>query len=77
MPRKPSAFDPIDQDEVLAFKKAVATAAAASTSKPSQSQVTSGPLHQRPPLTGFEDTLLLEPEEANSPLSRTQFGDLD
>lgn len=69
-------FDPIDQAEVLAFKKAIgaipstaseATAGKARTSSPRQPGV----------MTGYEDTQLLEhPDDAASPLSRTQFGEL-
>jgi len=38
--------------------------------------VTSGPRKPAPP-PGYEDTQLLEPDDAASPLSRTQFGGLD
>jgi hypothetical protein len=66
---------PIDQDEVLAFKKAVAQ----STDKLSQGAtgklVASGPRYQALN-KGFEDTLILESEVTASPLSNTQYGDL-
>lgn len=69
-------FDPIDQAEVLAFKKAIGVlpntpgevaAGQARTSVPRQSGG----------MTGYEDTQLLDPpDDAASPLSRTQFGEL-
>lgn len=70
-------FDPIDNDEVMAFKKAISDASPGdqSPSKPGQ-VVTSGPRKPAPP-PGYEDTQLLEPDDAASPLSRTQFGGLD
>lgn len=70
-------FEPIDNDEVMAFKKAISDASPGdqSSSKPGQ-VVTSGP-SKPAPLPGYEDTQLLEPDDAASPLSRTQFGGLD
>jgi len=70
-------FDPIDNDEVMAFKRAISDATpeeqlAAQTGH----VVTSGPRKPAPP-PGYEDTQLLEPDDAGSPLSRTQFGGLD
>lgn len=70
-------FEPIDQDEVLAFKKAIAAVTPEDPLAPEPGQVvTSGP---RLPsaMTGYEDTLLLESDDAASPLSKTQFGGLD
>jgi hypothetical protein len=73
-----SAFDPILNDEVLAFKRAIADAmpdqdaSAHSTGE----VVSSGPRHPEPPTPAYQDTQLLEPEDAGSPLSRTQFGGL-
>ena len=70
-------FDTIDNDEVMAFKRAIADA------KPEEKLaaqsgrvVTSGP-RKPAPQPGYEDTQLLEPDDASSPLSRTQFGGLD
>ena len=68
-------FEPIDQTEVFAFKKALGTTP--STDAETLGQVrTSGPRHHSV-MTGYEDTQLLDqPDEAASPLSRTQFGEL-
>jgi len=70
-------FEPIDNEEVLAFKKAIsdATPGEQPSSKPGQ-VLTSGPRKPTPP-PGYEDTQLLEPDDVASPLSRTQFGGLD
>lgn len=70
------AFDPIDQAEVLAFKKAIGAIPSAKTDAIADALRTSGP--RRPaPKSGYEDTQLLEPTDDHaSPLSRTQFGDL-
>jgi hypothetical protein len=70
-------FEPIENEEVLAFKKAIsdATQGEQPSSKPGQ-VVTSGPRKPTAP-PGYEDTQLLEPDEVASPLSRTQFGELD
>jgi hypothetical protein len=71
------AYDPIDQDEVMAFKKAILSSTPSEESHAQNGQmVTSGPRKPAPP-PGYEDTQLLEPDDAGSPLSRTQFGGLD
>ena len=71
------AYDPIDQDEVMAFKKAIMLSTPPEESHVESGQmVTSGPRKPAPP-PGYEDTQLLEPDDAGSPLSRTQFGGLD
>jgi hypothetical protein len=68
------AFDPIDQAEVLAFKKAIGAIPSASGVKTPGQVHTSGPRHV---MTGFEDTQILDnADEGVSPLSRTQFGEL-
>ncbi|HOE41433.1 MAG TPA: hypothetical protein PLB25_07360 [Rhodoferax sp.] len=69
---KKAGFDPIGQDEVLAFKRAIANAPAPARS---DQPVVSG-LRNSAAMTGFEDTQLLEPDDTASPLSSTQFGDL-
>jgi len=70
-------FEPIDNDEVMAFKKAISDATPGDQNTPKPGQVlTSGP-RKPAPLPGYEDTQLLEPDDAASPLSRTQFGGLD
>jgi hypothetical protein len=72
-----AGFDPIGQDEVMAFKRAIAAVPPEAPLAPVTGQaITSGPRHAVSPLTGYEDTQLLEPDDAASPLSRTQFGDL-
>ena len=77
-PSAPGRFDPIEADEVAAFKQALADAAAARPAQqpPAASgQVTrSGPL--LPPSTGFEDTLMPEQNGRKADLSSTQYGDL-
>jgi len=74
-PARPG-FDPIDNDEVLAFKKAISEASPGEPADVKPGQVlTSGPRKPAPP-PGYEDTQLLEPDDAASPLSRTQFGGL-
>lgn len=71
------AYDPIDNEEVIAFKKAIASATPPEELLPERGQmVKSGPRKPAPP-PGYEDTQLLEPDDAGSPLSRTQYGDLD
>jgi len=68
------AFDPIDQAEVLAFKKAIGAIPSTPAAKTPGQVHTSGSRHV---LTGFEDTQILDTsDDAASPLSRTQFGEL-
>ena len=75
-PAHAPVFDPIDQAEVLAFKKAIGALPSAKTDAIAGQLRTSGP-HRPSVRTGYEDTQLLEPtEDPASPLSRTQFGDL-
>jgi len=73
---KTQGFEPIGQDEVLAFKNAIAAnkANAPVTPAPGQSQVSG--LRNAAAMSGFEDTQLLEPDDSASPLSSTQFGNL-
>ncbi|MDD2881623.1 MAG: hypothetical protein PHQ58_14430 [Rhodoferax sp.] len=69
-------FDPIDQAEVLAFKKAMGVTPSSPIEGGAGQVRTSGPRHAPVP-TGYEDTQLLEqPDDTASPLSRTQFGEL-
>jgi len=70
-------FEPIHQDEMLAFKKAIADATPAGESAPEAGKVVSSGPRRAPPAHGYEDTQLLEPEEGASPLSQTQLGGLD
>ncbi|MCB8746273.1 hypothetical protein LHU53_05070 [Rhodoferax sp. U2-2l] len=70
-------FEPIDNDEVMAFKRAISDATPEAQLAAQAGQVvTSGP-RKPAPAPGYEDTQLLEPDDTGSPLSRTQFGGLD
>jgi hypothetical protein len=73
--RPKKAFDPIDQDEVMAFKKAIG-ALPGDGVKPTPGQVRSSGARKPGYMMGYEDTQLLDQEEVGSPLSRTQFGEL-
>lgn len=69
-------FDPIDQAEVLAFKKAIGAIPSTATERTAGQVKTTRPGHPSV-MTGYEDTQLLEqPDDAASPLSGTQFGEL-
>ncbi len=74
--RKPALrYEPIQDDEVNAFKQALAAASAAPTSVDASGKIRTG-LHSYTLLTGFEDTEM--PESAAVPaLSATQYGDLN
>ncbi len=74
--KKPaSRYDPIQDDEVAAFKQALASASAAPVSVDASGKTRTG-LHSYTLLTGFEDTEM--PESAAAPaLSATQYGDLN
>lgn len=74
--KKPaSRYDPIQDDEVVAFKQALAAASAAPASVDASGKTRTG-LHSYTLLTGFEDTEM--PESAAVPaLSATQYGDLN
>lgn len=81
--RSAPRFEPIEADEVAAFKRALNQAAATapvSVPKPAAGvSVRSGPLLQ-PAFsapTGFEDTEMPESDAGSSDLSRTQYGDLN
>ncbi len=71
-----SGFEPIAQEEVLAFKKAIAATSARVDTGTTGEVVSTGPRHQANP-TGFEDTQVIEHDDTASPLSGTQFGGLD
>ncbi|MBS0294624.1 MAG: hypothetical protein JSS01_19130 [Proteobacteria bacterium] len=73
-------FDPIEADEVAAFKQALADAAAgrapAPVAEPGVS-TRSRPLLPRSPVSpGFEDTVMPAQDAPSSDLSSTQYGDL-
>ena len=90
-PRKPSRYDPIQADEVAAFKRALANgvanpaaAAAATVGVPhgASARAFDGSAKRGPQsytlLTGFEDTELPDALDRRSPiLSGTQYGDLN
>ena len=72
---QPARYEPLQADEVLAFKNALATAAPATVLAGSGEIVKSG--RRNPALQpDFENTELIDPEEKASPLSSTQYGDL-
>lgn len=68
-------YEPLQQDEVAAFKRALASALPAVPLSAPGKMVTSGPRNPTPPVE-FEDTLMVAPDERSSPLSGTQYGDL-
>lgn len=74
-------FEPIEADEVAAFKQALVHAAAARPVAPPPAlgvTTRSGPLlPPSPASTGFEDTLMPGQESRSSDLSTTQYGDLN
>jgi hypothetical protein len=74
-PARTGAFDPIQQDEVLAFKRALTASQPAATVKNAGQPVKSGPRFPTPP-TGFADTEMIDPDGAPLPLSHTQYGEL-
>jgi hypothetical protein len=73
--RPKKAYEPIDQDEVLAFKKAIG-ALPGDTVKPQPGQVRSSGARKPGYVMGYEDTQLLDQDDIGAPLSRTQFGEL-
>ena len=73
---QPSRYEPLEADEVMAFKNALATATAATVLVASGEIVKSG--RRNPPLQpDFENTELIDHAEKASPLSGTQYGDLN
>ena len=71
-----SRYEPLQADEVIAFKKALATSAPAAILVGSGEIVKSG--RRNPALQpDFEITELIDPEERVSPLSSTQYGELN
>lgn len=69
-------FEPLQADEVEAFKRALSTASRPAPLAPSGTLVKSGRRNPTPPLE-FEDTEFVEGEDRVSPLSGTQYGDLN
>lgn len=77
-PRTAAPFEPIEADEVAAFKRALAAAPAASSTAAAQPGVAvrTGPLLPLPEATGFEDTEMPESGHRSPDLSSTQYGEL-
>ncbi|BEP94298.1 hypothetical protein GmRootA79_26820 [Acidovorax sp. A79] len=82
-PRPAPRYEPIEADEVAAFKRALATAAGASAvavpaaaAKPGV-PVRSGPLLPPAQPTGFEDTEMPGADSPAPDLSSTQYGELN
>jgi hypothetical protein len=69
-------YEPLQEDEVMAFKNALASAAPAGGLVASGEIVKSGRRNPAQPQE-FENTELLDHDEKVSPLSTTQYGDLD
>lgn len=74
--RPAPAYEPLQEDEVAAFKRALASAAPATAELVAGHIVTSGRRNPAPPVE-FEDTLMMPSDERASPLSVTQYGDLN
>ena len=78
-PPAPNLFDPNEADEVAAFKRALASAAAARPTSPAPLGVSvqTGPLlHPSPSDTGFADTEMPTHDPRAPDLSSTQYGEL-
>lgn len=73
-------YEPIEADEVAAFKRALANAAGASAAPAAAARpgvpVRSGPLRPPSPPTGFEDTEMPGADSPAPDLSSTQYGEL-
>lgn len=77
-PKTPAGarYDPIQEDEVAAFKSALASAAASHPVTTDASGKSRSGLHSYTLLTGFEDTEMSESSAAPA-LSATQYGELN
>lgn len=69
-------YEPLQADEVAAFKRALASVTPAAAHGASGQVITSGRRNPAPPVE-FEDTQMVPPDEHASPLSVTQYGDLN
>lgn len=74
--KRAAPYQPLQQDEVAAFKRALASAMPAVPLAAPGKITTSGRRNPAPPLE-FEDTQMTERDERSSPLSGTQYGDLN
>lgn len=78
-PRQTAAqpgYEPLQQDEIAAFKRAIAGASVPITEPVAGQMVTSGRRNPKPP-DEFEDTQISPTAQRPSPLSVTQYGDLN
>lgn len=71
-----TTYEPLQDDEVAAFKRALASVTPAAAHGTPGQVVTSGRRNPAPPVE-FEDTQMVPPDEHASPLSVTQYGDLN
>ena len=74
--RQASQYEPLQVDEVAAFKRALASALPIAPLSASGQIIKSGPRNPTPH-PDFEDTQIVSPKERSSPLSVTQYGDLN
>ena len=74
--RQAPAYEPLQEDEVAAFKRALAGVTPAAARWASGQVVTSGRRNPAPPAE-FEDTQIVDSSSHGSPLSGTQYGDLN
>lgn len=72
---KSPGYEPIQEEEVAAFKRALETVVQEPDQLVPGKIVTTGRRNPAPPKE-FEDTLLVPPDRRTSPLSGTQYGDL-
>ena len=71
-----SAFEPLQDDEVAAFKRALASVASAGAQATPGHMVTSGRRNPAP-ADEFQDTQIVPSDEHGSPLGVTQYGELN
>lgn len=69
-------YEPLLKDEVAAFKRALTSASSSMPLSASGQIVKSGRRNPAPP-EEFQDTQLVDPDDHASPLSGTQYGDLN
>lgn len=68
-------YEPLQKDEIAAFKKALASATPPAPG--AAGQVVKSRRRNPAPVEDFEDTHMVDPNERASPLSATQYGDLN
>jgi hypothetical protein len=74
--RQVPRYEPLQADEVAAFKRALESALPTTPLSAPGKITKSGPRNTTPQ-PDFEDTQIVSPEECHSPLSVTQYGDLN